>query len=132
MTNSNPTVTQLAEILGVDPEQLLSQLKDAGLVISKLTDTVSDSAKKKLLNELRATHEVEQKPVESELMEVTDLGQDPDFDSSTKNSDTTGGQQGQYCRLHLGQGGEGKMNIHIEHDFNRMDGIELVKKEKEE
>jgi len=46
---SKVTVSQLADVLGVDSKKLLMQLKDAGIQASSGDDTVSNDDKKKLL-----------------------------------------------------------------------------------
>ena len=53
---SNVTVSQLADVLGVDSEKLLTQLNDAGITASSSDDAVSNDDKKKLLAHLRASH----------------------------------------------------------------------------
>ena len=53
---SQVTVSQLADVLGVDSSKLLSQLNDAGIKASGPDDTVSNDDKKKLLAHLRASH----------------------------------------------------------------------------
>jgi translation initiation factor IF-2 len=53
---SKVTVSQLADVLGVDSEKLLTQLNDAGITASSGEDTVSNDDKKKLLAHLRASH----------------------------------------------------------------------------
>jgi len=53
---SQVTVTQLADVLGVDASKLLAQLKNAGIEASGPDDTVSNDDKKKLLAHLRASH----------------------------------------------------------------------------
>jgi translation initiation factor IF-2 len=53
---SKVTVSQLADVLGVDSEKLLSQLNDAGIVAGSGDDAVSNDDKKKLLAHLRASH----------------------------------------------------------------------------
>jgi translation initiation factor IF-2 len=50
------TVTQLAEVLGVDIAKLLTQLNEAGIKASSGDDEVSNDDKKKLLSHLRGTH----------------------------------------------------------------------------
>jgi translation initiation factor IF-2 len=53
---SKVTVSQLADVLGVDGEKLLSQLKSAGIEAKSGDDEVSNEDKKKLLAHLRASH----------------------------------------------------------------------------
>ena len=53
---SQVTVSQLADVLGVDADKLLSQLNDAGIEANSGDDTVSNDDKKKLLAHLRASH----------------------------------------------------------------------------
>ncbi len=50
------TVKQLAEVLGVSPERLLSQLDKAGMTFESPDQTVSDEEKQKLLQFLRSAH----------------------------------------------------------------------------
>ena len=53
---SDVTVRQLAEVVGIPLERLLSQLGDAGLEKSDADDILSDSEKMKLLSFLRQSH----------------------------------------------------------------------------
>ncbi len=53
---SKVTVSQLAEVLGVDVSKLLVQLSNAGITGSSGDDAVSNDDKKKLLAYLRASH----------------------------------------------------------------------------
>ncbi len=53
---SKVTVSQLADVLGIDSEKLLTQLNDAGIEASSGDDAVSNDDKKKLLAHLRASH----------------------------------------------------------------------------
>ena len=53
---SQVTVAQLADVLGVESDKLLTQLNDAGIEASTGDDTVSNDDKKKLLAYLRASH----------------------------------------------------------------------------
>jgi len=53
---SKVTVTQLADVLGVEISKLLTQLSDAGIEASGADDAVSNDDKKKLLAHLRASH----------------------------------------------------------------------------
>jgi translation initiation factor IF-2 len=53
---SKVTVSQLAEVLGVDVSKLLEQFSDAGIEGSSGDDAVSNDDKKKLLAYLRASH----------------------------------------------------------------------------
>jgi translation initiation factor IF-2 len=53
---SKVTVSQLADVLGVDSNKLLAQLNDAGIKAASGDDTVSNDDKKKLLAHLRASH----------------------------------------------------------------------------
>jgi translation initiation factor IF-2 len=53
---SKVTVSQLADVLGVDSKKLLLQLNDAGIKASNGDDAVSNDDKKKLLAYLRASH----------------------------------------------------------------------------
>ncbi|HBC56488.1 MAG TPA: translation initiation factor IF-2 [Gammaproteobacteria bacterium] len=51
---SEVTVKELANTVGIPPDRLLSQLKEAGIVLSGTDDLVSDDAKKVLLDHLRS------------------------------------------------------------------------------
>ena len=53
---SQVTVSQLADVLGVDVSKLVSQLNDAGIDAKSGDDPVSNEDKKKLLAHLRASH----------------------------------------------------------------------------
>jgi translation initiation factor IF-2 len=53
---SKVTVSQLADVLGVDISKLLAQLNDAGIEAGSGDDAVSNDDKKKLLSHLRASH----------------------------------------------------------------------------
>ncbi len=53
---SKVTVSQLADVLGVDSQKLLAQLKDAGIEATSGDDSVSNDDKKRLLAHLRASH----------------------------------------------------------------------------
>ncbi len=53
---SKVTVEQLAEVLGIDVDKLIAQLKLAGIEASAGSDPVSNEDKKKLLAHLRASH----------------------------------------------------------------------------
>ena len=47
------TIESLAKIIGTEPNTLLSQMKDSGLGHTKLSDEVTDSDKKTLLEFLK-------------------------------------------------------------------------------
>src|SRR6056297_597037 len=53
---SQVTVTQLAEVLGVTPDRLLAQFKEAGISIEADDAPVTNDDKKKLLAYLRTSH----------------------------------------------------------------------------
>ncbi len=53
---SKVTVSQLADVLGVDRKKLIAQLNDAGIQAGSGDDAVSNDDKKKLLAHLRASH----------------------------------------------------------------------------
>ena len=53
---SHVTVSQLADVLGVDISKLVTQLNDAGIAAENGEDEVSNEDKKKLLGYLRASH----------------------------------------------------------------------------
>ena len=52
---ANLSVEKLATVIGSAPELLLSQMQEAGLSHSKLSDEVTDSDKKTLLDFLKKT-----------------------------------------------------------------------------
>ncbi len=58
---SDVTVRQLAGVVGIPPEKLLTQLADAGLSKSGPDDTLSDSEKRQFLGYLRQSHGKQQK-----------------------------------------------------------------------
>jgi len=53
---SDVSVAQLAEVLGVDVDKLIAQLKDAGIKATSGENAVSNEDKKKLLAYLRSSH----------------------------------------------------------------------------
>ena len=53
---SQVTVSQLAEVLGVTPDRLLAQFKEAGIAIGEPDAPVTNDDKKKLLAYLRSSH----------------------------------------------------------------------------
>ncbi len=53
---ANVTAKQLSEVIGVNVEKLLDQLKTAGVEISGADDPISDEDKMKLLESLRSSH----------------------------------------------------------------------------
>ncbi len=53
---SDVTVRQLAEVVGIPLDRLLTQLGEAGLEVSKADDVLSDAEKLKLLSHLRQSH----------------------------------------------------------------------------
>lgn len=53
---SDVTVTQLAEVLGVEVPRLIEQLNDAGIKVSDASAAVTNEDKKKLLAYLRTSH----------------------------------------------------------------------------
>lgn len=53
---ANVTAKQLSEVIGVNIEKLLGQLKTAGVVVSGADDPISDEDKMKLLESLRSSH----------------------------------------------------------------------------
>lgn len=53
---ANVTAKQLSEVIGVNIEKLLDQLKTAGVVVSDADDPISDEDKMKLLESLRSSH----------------------------------------------------------------------------
>ncbi|WP_045224873.1 translation initiation factor IF-2 [Methyloterricola oryzae] len=57
---SDVTVRQLAEVVGIPLERLLTQLGDAGLQVASADDMLSDAEKLKLLSHLRQSHGKEQ------------------------------------------------------------------------
>jgi len=53
---ANVTAKQLSEVIGVNVEKLLDQLKTAGVEVSGVDDPISDDDKMKLLDSLRSSH----------------------------------------------------------------------------
>ncbi len=53
---ANVTAKQLSEVIGVNVEKLLDQLKTAGVAVSSADDPISDEDKMKLLESLRSSH----------------------------------------------------------------------------
>jgi translation initiation factor IF-2 len=53
---ANVTAKQLSEVIGVNVEKLLDQLKTAGVEVSGADDPISDEDKMKLLESLRSSH----------------------------------------------------------------------------
>ncbi len=62
---SQVTVTQLAEVLGVEVKRLLTQLNDAGIKVTDPTAAVTNEDKKKLLSYLRTSHGKGEAPEDS-------------------------------------------------------------------
>ena len=60
---SQVTVSQLADVLGVDVDKLVTQLNDAGIEAESADDPVSNEDKKKLLAHLRTSHGKEDRDV---------------------------------------------------------------------
>ncbi len=50
------TVSQFAEEIGVSPDRLLGQFKDAGIIIANASEIVSEEQKQKLLRHLQQNH----------------------------------------------------------------------------
>ena len=50
------SVKQFAEEIGVTPDRLLSQFKDAGIIIASVVDSVTEEQKQKLLQHLQQNH----------------------------------------------------------------------------
>lgn len=57
------TAKQFAEEIGVKPDRLLSQLKDAGIDIASIEDFISEEKKQKLLRYLQQHRHLQQVPV---------------------------------------------------------------------
>jgi len=53
---SKVTVSQLAEVLGVSVDKLITQMDKAGITVASGDEAVSNDDKKKLLAHLRSTH----------------------------------------------------------------------------
>ncbi len=53
---SEVTVRQLADVVGIQPDRLLEQMKDAGLVVSDIDAAISNQEKMQLLAFLRTSH----------------------------------------------------------------------------
>ena len=67
---SDVTVRQLADVVGIPLDRLLTQLGDAGLAVNSADDMLSDSEKLKLLSYLRQSHGKDQ-PAGTEPKKVT-------------------------------------------------------------
>ena len=67
---SDVTVRQLAEVVGIPLDRLLTQLSYAGLVVNGPDDMISDTEKLKLLSYLRQVHGKDQ-PEGAEPKKVT-------------------------------------------------------------
>jgi len=67
---SDVTVRQLAEVVRIPLDKLMTQLEDAGLAVSSADDVLSDAEKVKLLSYLRQSHGKEQ-PESAEPKRVT-------------------------------------------------------------
>lgn len=50
------TISELAKVVGVDVDKLLSQVKDAGLPHKKADEIISNDDKNTLLQSLRGSH----------------------------------------------------------------------------
>ncbi|MEN8259044.1 MAG: translation initiation factor IF-2 [Pseudomonadota bacterium] len=68
---SEVTVKQLADVVGIPLERLLSQLEDAGLKVSGADDVLSDEKKTELLAHLRKRHGKEREAAASVPKKVT-------------------------------------------------------------
>ena len=55
-TEKEVSVKQFSEEIGVSPDRLLSQFKDAGITIGSVSDLVSEDQKQKLLSYLQQHH----------------------------------------------------------------------------
>jgi len=69
---TNLSVEKLATVIGSSPEQLLSQMQEAGLSHSNLTDEVTDSDKKTLLSFLKKQQSKTTKTISLNPKETTD------------------------------------------------------------
>ncbi len=67
---SDVTVRQLAEVVGIPLDRLITQLGEAGVEVNSASDMVSDAEKSKLLSYLRQSHGKEQ-PAGTEPKKVT-------------------------------------------------------------
>lgn len=68
---SEVTVKQLADVVGISLDRLLTQLGDAGLTATSADDTLSDEEKLKLLKHLRESHGKNDDEVVNTLKKVT-------------------------------------------------------------
>lgn len=57
VTKEGVTVKQFAEEIGVKPDRLLGQLKDAGIMAGSIDDAINEEQKQKLLRHLRQHHQ---------------------------------------------------------------------------
>lgn len=53
------SVKQLADLVRTTPERLLEQLKDAGVAVTHVDQTITDDQKRKLLLHLKTAHSPE-------------------------------------------------------------------------
>lgn len=66
--NEGVTVKQFADEIGVKPERLLDQFKDAGIKIGKATDSVTQEQKQQLLKYLQQHHGAKQDAVPDKIV----------------------------------------------------------------
>ena len=87
---SDVTVRQLAEVVGIPLDRLLTQLGDAGLAVNSADDMLSDAEKLKLLSYLRHSHGKDQpagtapQKVTLQRRTVNELKQDKVADKNVK------------------------------------------------
>ena len=74
---ANLSVEKLATVIGSAPELLLSQMKEAGLKHSKLSDEVTDSDKKSLLNYLKKQQSKTSKTISLKTAESKEIKKEP-------------------------------------------------------
>ena len=74
---ANLSVEKLATVIGSAPELLLSQMKEAGLKHSKLSDEVTDSDKKTLLHYLKKQQSKTSKTISLKTTESKEIKKEP-------------------------------------------------------
>ena len=63
------SIAQLATLVKTTPERLVEQLREAGVDVSDVKQTVNDDEKKKLLTHLRKAHSDSEKVAETPVVQ---------------------------------------------------------------
>ncbi len=93
---SDVTVRQLADVVGIPLDRLLTQLGEAGLTVNFADDMLSDAEKLKLLSHLRQSHGkgqaagTEPKKVTLQRRTVSELKQGKVMDKNVKTVQSGG------------------------------------------